>query len=240
MGLTLDEIREALESLPEEMVEDYESWRNVVLAVHDATDGSEEGRELARSWSMKSGKYDEAAVILRGLAANSPDADARAAEMAHGAADVDPRAHRHVAIERAVGEADLIYLSGGKPGHVSAALLGTRVGEALRAAHERGALAEATAHYRQPDVLIIDEVGYIPFEPEAANLFFQLVSSRYEHASLILTSNLPFSGWGGVFGDQAVAAAMIDRLVVSLGEEIVAIAEDVVFLATGEIEDLNP
>ena len=43
--------------------------------------------------------------------------------------------------------------------------------------------------------------------------FFQLVSSRYEHASLILTSNLPFSGWGGVFGDQAVSAAMIDRVV---------------------------
>jgi len=58
-----------------------------------------------------------------------------------------------------------------------------------------------------------DEVGYLPFEQDAANLFFQLVSSRYEHASLILTSNLPFSGWGGVFGDQAVAAAMIDRIV---------------------------
>jgi DNA replication protein DnaC len=42
---------------------------------------------------------------------------------------------------------------------------------------------------------------------------FQLVSSRYEHASLVLTSNLPFSGWAGVFGDQAVAAAMIDRIV---------------------------
>ena len=58
-----------------------------------------------------------------------------------------------------------------------------------------------------------DEVGYLPFEQDAANLFFQLVSSRYEHASLILTSNLPFSSWGGVFGDQAVAAAMIDRIV---------------------------
>ena len=42
---------------------------------------------------------------------------------------------------------------------------------------------------------------------------FQLVSSRYEHASLILTANLPFSGWGVVFGDQAVAPAMIDRIV---------------------------
>lgn len=46
-----------------------------------------------------------------------------------------------------------------------------------------------------------------------ANLFFQLVSSRYEHASLILTSNLPFARWGDVFGDQVVAAAMIDRIV---------------------------
>jgi hypothetical protein len=52
-----------------------------------------------------------------------------------------------------------------------------------------------------------------PFEQDAANLFFQLVSSRYEHASLILTSNLPFARWGDVFGDQVVAAAMIDRIV---------------------------
>jgi DNA replication protein DnaC len=48
---------------------------------------------------------------------------------------------------------------------------------------------------------------------DAANLFFQLVSSRYEHASLILTSNLVFARWGDVFGDQVVAAAMIDRIV---------------------------
>jgi DNA replication protein DnaC len=53
---------------------------------------------------------------------------------------------------------------------------------------------------------------HLPFEQDAANLLFQLVSSRYEHASLILASNLPFSGWGGAFGDQAVAA-MIDRIV---------------------------
>ena len=59
----------------------------------------------------------------------------------------------------------------------------------------------------------MDEVGYIPFEAEAANLFFQLVSSRYERASLIVTSNKPFGRWGEVFGDDVVAAAMIDRLV---------------------------
>ena len=56
-------------------------------------------------------------------------------------------------------------------------------------------------------------MGYIPFESEAANLFFQLVSSRYERASLIVTSNKPFGRWGEVFGDDVVAAAMIDRLV---------------------------
>ena len=56
-------------------------------------------------------------------------------------------------------------------------------------------------------------LGYIPFEPEAANLFFQLVSSRYKHASLIVTSNKVFGRWGEVFGDDIVAAAMIDRLV---------------------------
>ena len=67
--------------------------------------------------------------------------------------------------------------------------------------------------YEGTGLIIVDEVGYLPFEEDPANLFFELVSSRYEHASLILTSNLPFSGWGGVFGDQVVAAAMIDRIV---------------------------
>ena len=60
---------------------------------------------------------------------------------------------------------------------------------------------------------MIDEVGYIPFEADAANLFFQLVSARYERASVIVTSNKPFGRWGEVFGDPVVAAAMIDRLV---------------------------
>jgi hypothetical protein len=61
--------------------------------------------------------------------------------------------------------------------------------------------------------LIVDEVGYIPFGPQAANLMFSLVSSRYERASLIVTSNKPFSGWGEICGDEVAAAAMIDRLV---------------------------
>jgi DNA replication protein DnaC len=83
----------------------------------------------------------------------------------------------------------------------------------LTDAHRAGRLPQELARLRRYGLIIVDEVGYLPFEQDAANLFFQLVSSRYEHASLILTSNLPFSGWGGVFGDQAVAAAMIDRIV---------------------------
>lgn len=83
----------------------------------------------------------------------------------------------------------------------------------LSDAHRAGRLPQELAKLRRYGLIIVDEVGYLPFEQDAANLFFQLVSSRYEHASLVLTSNLPFSGWAGVFGDQAVAAAMIDRIV---------------------------
>jgi DNA replication protein DnaC len=83
----------------------------------------------------------------------------------------------------------------------------------LADAHAAGRLqAELTRLGRYP-LLVVDEVGYIPFEAEAANLFFQLVSARYERASLIVTSNKAFGRWGEVFGDDVVAAAMIDRLV---------------------------
>src|SRR5256714_1167443 len=62
-------------------------------------------------------------------------------------------------------------------------------------------------------LLVIDEVGYIPFDPEAASLMFSLVSNRYERASMIVTSNKPFSKWGDIFGDDMAATAMIDRLI---------------------------
>jgi DNA replication protein DnaC len=63
----------------------------------------------------------------------------------------------------------------------------------LTDAHRQGRLPNELARLRRYGLIIVDEVGYLPFEQDAANLFFQLVSSRYEHASLILTSNLPFS-----------------------------------------------
>ena len=59
----------------------------------------------------------------------------------------------------------------------------------------------------------VDEVGYIPFDPQAASLMFMLVSRRYERRSLIVTSNKPFSAWGEIFGDDMAATAMVDRLI---------------------------
>src|ERR1700759_5275852 len=62
-------------------------------------------------------------------------------------------------------------------------------------------------------LLVIDEVGYIPLDPEAASLMFSLVPSRYEHASMIVTSNKPFSQWGEIFGDDMATTARDDRLI---------------------------
>jgi DNA replication protein DnaC len=83
----------------------------------------------------------------------------------------------------------------------------------LADAHAAGRLQLELARLGRYPLIVVDEVGYIPFEAEAANLFFQLVSARYERASVIVTSNKPFGRWGEVFGDATVAAAMIDRLV---------------------------
>ncbi|HET8777417.1 MAG TPA: IS21-like element helper ATPase IstB [Candidatus Limnocylindria bacterium] len=83
----------------------------------------------------------------------------------------------------------------------------------LADAQRQGRLDTELDRLQRIPLLIVDEVGYIPFDPHAANLMFMLVSRRYERASLIVTSNKPFSGWGEIFGDDVVAAAMIDRLV---------------------------
>jgi DNA replication protein DnaC len=83
----------------------------------------------------------------------------------------------------------------------------------LADAQRQGRLDDELTRLQRIPLLVVDEVGYIPFDPQAANLMFMLVSRRYERASLIVTSNKPFSAWGEIFGDDVVAAAMIDRLV---------------------------
>ena len=83
----------------------------------------------------------------------------------------------------------------------------------LAAAQRQGHLDDELKRLERIPLLVCDEVGYIPFDPQAANLMFMLVARRYERASLIVTSNKPFSAWGEIFGDDAVAIAMVDRLV---------------------------
>jgi len=80
-------------------------------------------------------------------------------------------------------------------------------------AQRLGRLSDELRRLGRAPLAIVDEVGYVPFDPEAAKLMFLLVSSRYERASVVMTSNKPFSAWGEVFGDDVVATAMIDRLV---------------------------
>jgi len=80
-------------------------------------------------------------------------------------------------------------------------------------AQHLGRLSAELRRLGRVPLVIVDEVGYVPFDPEAAKLMFHLVASRYERASLIVTSNKPFSAWGEVFGDDVVATAMVDRLV---------------------------
>jgi DNA replication protein DnaC len=64
-----------------------------------------------------------------------------------------------------------------------------------------------------PKLLVVDEIGYLPFGREEANLFFNVVAKRYERGSMVLTSNLPFTQWAGAFADdQTLTAAMLDRL----------------------------
>ncbi|MDG4768631.1 IS21-like element helper ATPase IstB [Solwaraspora sp. WMMD406] len=83
----------------------------------------------------------------------------------------------------------------------------------IAAAHQQNRLEAELKKIRRYRLIIIDEVGYIPFDQDAANLFFQLIASRYEVGSVMVTSNLPFGRWGETFSDDVVAAAMIDRLV---------------------------
>jgi DNA replication protein DnaC len=83
---------------------------------------------------------------------------------------------------------------------------------ALSKAHAEGHFADQLAFFAKPKLLIIDELGYLPLERASAHLFFQLVARRYEKGSILLTTNQPVTEWGQVFGDETIAAAILDRL----------------------------
>lgn len=79
-------------------------------------------------------------------------------------------------------------------------------------AHEERALQRLLNRYSRYDLLILDELGYIPFSKEGAELLFQVLAERYEKGSVMLTTNLGFADWTKVFGDQTMTAALLDRL----------------------------
>jgi DNA replication protein DnaC len=82
----------------------------------------------------------------------------------------------------------------------------------LTKSHNEGKLDERLKFYTTPRLLIIDEIGYLPIDRLGANLFFQLISRRYERGPMVLTSNQSFGSWGDVFGDRVIATAILDRL----------------------------
>ena len=82
----------------------------------------------------------------------------------------------------------------------------------LAKAQADGRLEERLTHYTKPKLLIVDELGYLPLDPDAAHLFFQLVSRRYGRGAMLVTSNRAVGEWGSVFGDAVVATAILDRL----------------------------
>lgn len=82
----------------------------------------------------------------------------------------------------------------------------------LKAAHHENRLEARMKFFTRYKVLIIDEIGYMPIDRDCANLFFQLISRRYEKHSTIITTNTPFSKWGEIFGSATLANAVLDRL----------------------------
>lgn len=83
----------------------------------------------------------------------------------------------------------------------------------LRRAKDDGRLDKELGPLAKNRILVIDELGYLPIDSEGARLLFQVITQAYEKQTLILTTNLEFSRWGTVFGDDNMAAAVIDRIV---------------------------
>ena len=86
------------------------------------------------------------------------------------------------------------------------------VHDGLSKTEREGRQVEKIRFYARASLLIIDEIGYLPIDRTGANLFFQLISRRYEKGPMILTSNQSFGTWGEVFGDRVLATAILDRV----------------------------
>ena len=112
------------------------------------------------------------------------------------------KTHLAIALGRAAVEA----------GHSVLFTSATALLAALARAESEGQLSDKITFYVKPRLLVIDELGYLPFEKRSAHLFFQLVARRYERGSMLITTNQLIGQWSAVFGDDILAAAILDRL----------------------------
>lgn len=112
------------------------------------------------------------------------------------------KTHLAIALGRAAVEA----------GHSTLFVSATALLATLAKAESDGRLSEQLTFYAKPKLLVLDELGYLPFEKRSAHLFFQLVARRYERGSILVTTNQPVIHWGAVFGDEILATAILDRL----------------------------